>query len=180
LVVLALSIAPLIIPFRRIGAQAAVTAPREWRAWAFGRLGVGRGGAAEPNLFRQDDARLGSLAAGVAASYGAMLGMVRVTDTETFSFSDSPHNGVQDYAVLAGVRSRDDRLFVAGAAGLAQATPIGTDNGLERRVAPTFDLSAHADYGLAGLALTLSGTLGPADTRYFALSFGAELGWFGF
>lgn len=180
-----LSVALLSTPIWRTGAQAAVMAPREWRAWAYGRVGVGRGGAAEPDLFRQNDARLGSVAAGVVASYGAILGMVRVNDTETFSFSDAAHNGVQDYAVLAGVRSRDDRLFVASAAGLARATPIGPANGLgsfnpERRVVPTFDLSAHAEYRVVGLAVTFSGNLGPADTRYLAVSLGAELGWFGF
>jgi hypothetical protein len=41
-------------------------------------------------------------------------------------------------------------------------------------------LSAHADYRVAGFSLALSGVLGPPPVRFVALSFGAELGWFGF
>ena len=73
---------------------------------------------------------------------------------------------------------------MVGAVGLAQATPIGGTDGLyalnpDRRVALAFDLSAHADYAVAGLALALSGTLGPPTVRCLAVSLGAELGWFG-
>src|SRR4051812_19616623 len=118
-----LAIALLTAPFCRVGAQAgAKTAPREWRAWAFGHAGpawtsgIDSHGRSNPVLV--------SVGGGVAASYGAMFGMVRATDTERFSFEDSPGLGVQDYALLAGARSRGDRLFIAGTAGIAQTTPI--------------------------------------------------------
>lgn len=40
--------------------------------------------------------------------------MVRATDTERLSFNDSQAAGMRDFAVLAGARSRGDRLFVTG------------------------------------------------------------------
>jgi hypothetical protein len=123
-----------------------------------------------------------SLAVGAAASYGILVGMVRAADTEQWNF-EAPARGVQDYAVLAGVRSRGERLFMVGAVGLAQATPVedigvfGAPN--PRRLALAFDLSAHADYTVGGLSLALAGTLGPPKVNCLAVSLGAELGWFG-
>lgn len=148
--------------------------PIEWRAWAFGRAGVGRDGGS--------DARLASIAGGVAASRGSLLAMIRAAATAACC-SDNPPPSVQDYALLAGLRSRGDRLFIAGAAGVARTTDGQSRVGFltpRERFVPTYELSAHADYLVVGSALTLSGTLGPADTRYIALAFGLELGWFGF
>ncbi len=108
--------------------------------------------------------------------------MVRAADTESGGFEDNPPPGVQDYALLAGLRSRGDDLWAAAAVGLAQATDgesrVGRLTPLHRAMA-TYDLSAHADYLVVGSVLSLSGTLGPADTRYVALTLGVELGWFG-
>src|SRR5689334_3793332 len=161
----------LLMLYRSVGAQATAVSPSpEWRAWAFGRVGAGRGGP-----FANSSGVLTSLTGGVAASYGSMLAMVRATDTERCCSIDSPSNGVQDYALLAGLRSRGDRLFVAGAAGIARATPIGGTTGVgtltpDRRLAPAFDVSAHGDLVAAGIALTISGVLGPnAGTRYLAV-----------
>lgn len=175
-------LALLVMLHPSLSAQTAVVSPSgEWRAWVFGRVGAGRGGP-----FANTSGVLTSLAGGVAGSYGSMLAMVRATDTEVWSFNDSGSNGVQDYGLLAGLRSRGDRLFVAGAVGIAQATPVGGTSGVgtltpDRRLAPAFDVSAHADYVAAGIALTISGVLGPnAGTRYLAVSLEADLGWFGF
>jgi hypothetical protein len=170
----------LTAPFREAGAQAAAgTAAPHCRAWAFGRLGPAKTSLPDFPIF-------GSLAGGVAASYGAIVAMVRTTENEKTGFEDNNPPGEHDDAVLGGVRSRGDRLFVVGAAGLAQtvrtATAVASSFGAgtsERRLAPAFDLSAHADYRVAGLSLTVSGVLGPPPVRYVALSFGAELGWFG-
>ena len=152
-------LALLVMLHPSLSAQTAVVSPSgEWRAWVFGRVGAGRGGP-----FANTSGVLTSLAGGVAGSYGSMLAMVRATDTEVWSFNDSGSNGVQDYGLLAGLRSRGDRLFVAGAVGIAQATPVGGTSGVgtltpDRRLAPAFDVSAHADYVAAGIALTISGS----------------------
>ncbi len=168
-------------PYRAIGAQVtALGALTDWRAWAFGRVGPAQTSLGDTH--GRSGAVLGSLAGGIGVSYGRILGMVRVADTEDWSFRDSRISGTRDDAVLAGLRSRGDRLFVAGAVGLAQAMPgagIGTASP-GRPLVPAYDLSAHADYHVVGLALTASGVLGPANTRYLALSLGVEAGWFGF
>jgi hypothetical protein len=124
-----------------------------------------------------------AIAVVTTASYRVGFGMLRVAYNERFSF-ETPDSGVQDYAALAGVRSRGDRLFVTGAAGLALATPIGGSNDLyslhpDRHIAIAYDLSTHADRRIGGLALALSGVVGPATVTYVALSLHAELGWFG-
>jgi hypothetical protein len=154
----------LAAPYRRIVAQPAKGSPStDWSAWAFGRLGPAKTSLPGSPIF-------GSLGGGVVVSRGAIVGMFRVTDNENTVFEDNPPTGEHDYAVLAGVRSRNDRLFVVGAAGLAQSA---------RTAAPAFDLSAHADYRVLGLSLTASGVLGPPSARYVTISLGAELGWFG-
>lgn len=164
----------------RLGAQAgAVSPPPQWRGWGFARVGPAQTWRFDTHA--RPGAVFGSFAAGVTASYGSMLGILRATDTECGCFLDSPPAPIHDYAVLAGVRSRGDRLFFAGAAGIAKAdhAPSGILGPTNAHLAPTFDVSAHADYRVAGVALALSGVLGPASTRYVAISFGAEIGWFG-
>ena len=177
-------IALLTAPFCRLGAQAAVvTPPPEWRAWAFGRVGPAQTSAAARRARPPQRGVLGSAGGGLpATSYGAILGMVRATDTERGSFEDVPSNTIHDYAVLAGARSRGDRLFIAGAAGIAQVDGgnTGITTSSNRHLAPAFDLSAHADYRVAGVALALSGVMGPASSRYAAISLGIEVGWLGF
>jgi hypothetical protein len=110
--------------------------------------------------------------------------MVRATSNQTLSFSDGPNAEMQDCAVLAGARSRGDRLFVSGAAGIAFASSndggsaIGSSNS-NRHLLPAFDLSAHANRRIIGVALSVSGVLGSAENRYVTISLGAELGRFG-
>jgi len=168
----------LALSSRSICAQAVgVPALSQFRAWAFGRLGPAQTTLPGSPIFA-------SFGGGVAASYGAIVGILRATDNEYSGFEDNPPPGEQDYAVLAGVRSPGDGLFVVGAAGLAQSVRSDIRDSFgalisQRRLAPAFDLSAHADYRVAGLSLTVSGVLGPPSVRYAALSLGAELGWFG-
>lgn len=176
-----LAVALLIAPCRPIGAQITpAAAPAKWSAWAFGRVGPAQTWLGDTHGRRGEV--LVSDAVGIGVSYGPMLGMFRVSDTADLSFDDMPASGLHDDAVLAGVRSQGDRLFVAAAAGLGRATPtnpFGAANP-DRRLVPAYDLSAHAVYHVVGLALTASGVLGPANTRYLAVSLGVELGWFGF
>ena len=160
-----LSIALLTAPLRGAGAQ---MEPYEWRAWAFGRAGAAA--ASKADLRGQ---KLPSVGAGIAASYGPVLAMVRATDVEPGSFEDNAGNGMTDYAVLAGIRSPGERLFVTGAAGIGESAQHVT---FTNQLVPAFDLSAHADYRFVGVAVTISGVLGPSRARYVAISLGAELG----
>lgn len=164
----------------RLGAQSAAAAPPAIRVWAFGRIGPAWSSAKSGNY----GARLASGALGIAGSYGAALGMIRTTaNADARWLPDSPVPGMQDVAVLIGARSRGDRLFLAGVVGVANATPGGTFSPsgalIRGELAPTFDLSAHADYRVVGGAFALSGVLGPPSIRYVALSIGVELGWLG-
>jgi hypothetical protein len=177
-----LGLALLVAPVGRIGAQSNTAAADQWRAWAFVRLGPAQ---TEHHDGRGGNAVFVSLGGGVAASYGSLFGMLRETDNESGTFSDNPPAGMLDYALLAGARTRGDRLFFAAAAGIGQAKPSDSSTGVATpsftgQLVPAFDLSAHADYRVAGLSLTISGVLGPPSTRYVAISLGAELGWFGF
>jgi hypothetical protein len=165
-------------PYRRTDAQAATGAPpTDWNAWAFGRLGPAKTSLPGSPIF-------GSLGSGVVVSRGAIVGIFRATDNENTNFEDNPPPGEQDYAVLAGVRSRGEHLFVVAAAGLAQSSRTDLYNTLgtltpERELAPAFDVSAHAAYRVVGVSLTASGVLGPPSARYLTIALGAELGWFG-
>jgi hypothetical protein len=168
-----LSAGLLACPMLPLTAQFTMGARREvLQGWAFGRIGPAD--AAKADLRGQVSA---SIAAGLAASYGPMVGMFRATGVDAGRISDNAGTGITDYAVLGGVRSRGQRLFVVGAAGIAESSLNGTLN--TKQLAPSFDLSAHADYRIVGVGLSLAGVLGPSSTRYVALSFGAELGWFG-
>jgi hypothetical protein len=179
---LCLIFALLAAPRGRIDAQATIEAVAcDWRGWAFVRLGPAE--TSQPDAHGRDGALLGAFSGGVAASYRRILMMVRATDTDPWSFSDSPTTGTRDFAVLAGARSRGSSLFVTAAAGIAEARQTDRGGGLANvngHLSPAFDLSAHADYRVAGGSLTVSGVLGPATSRYIAISLGAELGWFGF
>lgn len=161
-----LSIALLTAPFLGAGAQMEAG---EWRAWAFGRAGLAAASKADLR-----GKTLPSVGAGVAASYGALLGMVGANDIEPGSFEDNAGSGIIDFAVLVGARSPGTRLFVAGAAGIGQSSQHGTLN--SNQLVPAFDLSAHADYPFVGVAFTVSGALGPSSARYVTISLGAELG----
>ena len=182
LILSCLWIAPATLLGTRADAQTAqAAAPNEWSAWVFVRAGAGWRVAAE-SATGVSAQRLVGLSAGAAASRGMAFGMLRAAYNERLSF-DTPDSGVQDYAALAGVRSRGDHLIVTSAAGFAVATPIGGDNGLnslhpDRQLAVAYDVSAHADRRFGGIAFSLSGVVGPARVRYVALSLDAELGRF--
>jgi len=172
----------LAVTCQRLEAQVGNPAPpSEWRACAFARVG---GSLMAPSAASAGgDKTLLALTGGAAVSRGMAYGMLRAAYTDGVSW-DTPNSGVQDYAVLAGMRSRGNLLFATGAVGLARATPVGGSNDLysphpDRRPALAYDLSIHSDYRVGGFALALSGVAGSARLSYLALSLGAELGWFG-
>ena len=141
-----------------------------WQAWAFGRLG---GASGAPGA-------VATSGGGVAASYGTLVGMARATDSEQLFVGP----GVRDNALLVGVRSRADHLFVAGVVGIDRATAFQTTDGSgtitgSRQTAFAYDISAHADFRVVGIALAVSGVVGPQKTSYVAVTVGPEVGWFG-
>lgn len=166
-------------PIMTVGGQTGGT-PAEstaWQGWAFLRLGAAS--SVPWAVATAGHYALISAGGGVAASHGMVLGMVRATDSEPIV-----GQGVRDDALLIGMRSRSDYLFVAGAVGIDRATPRVTTDGAGNttgspQTAFAYDLSAHADYGIVGLALSVSGVVGPQRTSYGAVTLGAELGWFG-
>ena len=175
-----LGVALVSIPLRTVRGQTVATSPEptEWQVWAFGRLG---GASSAPGAVATSGGGvLTSLGGGVAASYGPLLGMVRVTDSEQLFVGP----GVRDDALLVGVRSRDDHLFAAGAVGIARATAFQTTDGSgtitgSPRTTFGYDGSVHAAFRAAGIALSVSGVVGPQKTSYVAVALGVELGWFG-
>ena len=167
-------------PVMKVSGQAGATLPEStaWRAWAFGRLGGASG--APGAVATSGGGILTSLGGGVAASHGIVVGMIRATDSEQLFVGP----GVRDNAVLIGLRSRANHLFVAGAVGVARATAFETTDGSGTsagtpRTAFAYDVSTHADFQVVGLALAVSGVVGPRKTSYVAVTLGAELGWFG-
>ena len=170
----------LSVPVAKVGGQTRAT-PAEstgWQAWAFARLG---GASSAPAAVATSGGGvLTSLGGGVAVSYGPLAGMVRATDSEQLFVGP----GVRDNALLIGLRSQADHLFVVGTAGIARATAFQTTDGAgtitgNPQTAFAYDVSTHADFRVAGLALAVSGVVGPQKTSYVAVTLGAELGWFG-
>ena len=86
--------------------------------------------------------------------------MVRATDSEQLFVGP----GVRDNALLIGLRSRADHVFVAGACrycaghGVPKTDGSGTITGTPQ-TAFAYDLSAHADFWAAGFALAVSGVV---------------------
>jgi hypothetical protein len=167
-------------PVMKVSGQTGA-APRDstaWQAWAFGRLGGASG--APGAVATSGGGVLTSAGGGVAASYGTLVGMLRATDSEQLFVGP----GVRDNALLVGVRSRADHLFVACAVGIDRATAFQTTDGSgtitgSPQTAFAYDISAHADFRVVGIALAISGVVGPQRTSYVAVTLGPEFGWFG-
>jgi hypothetical protein len=149
------------------------------RAWGFVRLGAA---ASDPVAVATSGAGvLTSASAGIAASDGVVLAMVKASDS--FQLLYGPE--IRDWAFLAGARSRGDRFVVAGAAGAAFTRPF--ENGDEGNGGPVgsqqralaYDLSAHWDYRVAGISFSISGVTGRPKRSYVAALIGIEAGWFG-
>jgi len=175
--VLILSGTPL-MPARGQAAVMTSAESRAWLVWAFARLG---GASSAPvAVATSGGGVLTSVAGGIVASHGALLGMVRATDSEQFFVGP----GERDNALLIGLRSLDHHFFATGAVGIARATAFQTSDGGgtstgNRQTAFAYDVSGHGVFRAAGLALTIAGVVGPQKTSYVAVTLGAEIGWFG-
>jgi hypothetical protein len=94
-------------------------------------------------------------------------------------------DGVRDRALLAGMRTGGHRLFASAALGHGTATHY-LQRGEQSAAlvdppvdALAYDAALHANFELLGLALNLSGNVGPARVAYSAVTLALELGWFG-
>jgi hypothetical protein len=94
-------------------------------------------------------------------------------------------NGVRDEAALLGVRSGGRRLFGSAAIGYARAAHYYTCDGCGMGIVDTgvgvlaYDVMAHANIIVPGIAVSFSGNIGPSRVAYSAVTFALELGWFG-
>jgi hypothetical protein len=176
-----LCVALLSTPARELTAQAGGRRPESQpiRAWGFVRLG---GAATAPVAVATSGAGvLTSASAGIAASDGVLLAMVKASDSFQLMYGSE----IRDWACLAGVRSRGSHAFVAAAAGVARARPF--ENGDEGNGGPVgspqtalaYDLSAHSDYRVAGVSFSISGVAAAPKRSYVAALLGVEAGWFG-
>ena len=143
---------------------------------AWGSGGIGAGSTQDP---------LGGGVAAVArgaVSVGPLLLMYRASDVGPFISAGS---GVRSAAVLAGVRTRGHRVFESAALGYARASPYHqSDNSSYPTVAPSvtvlaYDVSFHVNAVVAGLALSISGDVGPQHSTNSVVTLSLELGWFG-
>lgn len=178
--VVAFAFAVLAVLSRPVEAQApGGTGSTPWAVWGFGRFGVAE--TSQLNIHGSAGASLPSVAGGVGASRGPIVGLIRASTAMRGVFSDVPTTGLQDLAALAGMRSQAEHLVVVAAAGVAEARQtgepsIGSPNPTQAALA--YDLSAHATSHMAALALAFSGVVGPARVRYAALSLEVDFGRF--
>lgn len=94
--------------------------------------------------------------------------------------------GVRDQAILAGLRTGGHRAFGSAALGYARAEQYETGGAqcsapqaCTHAGAMAVDLSLHVNWLVPGLAVSYSGTVGPAPVAYSAYTLALELGWFG-
>ena len=119
-------------------------------------------------------------------SVGLVLVSYRLSDIEPFFDAGG---GVQDAAVLVGLRTRDLRFFQTASLGYARANPVRdpvpfNDSGTPRTVgssvaALAYDYTVHANAVIPGVAGSVSGIIGPSRVSYGAFTITVELGWFG-
>ena len=119
-------------------------------------------------------------------SVGPVLVSYRNSDVEPFLDAGT---GVQDAAVLVGLRTGGKRYFQAASLGYARANAVKdptpfNDAGVPRNVSPSvaalaYDYTVHANALMAGVAASLSGLVGPSGVNYAAFTLTVELGWFG-
>lgn len=170
----------LVMP-RATAAQSAsdtTTIARRWRepVAAWGSVGLGTGNT---------QAQGGGGVAGVVrgnVSIGPWLVTYRGSDVGPFISAGS---GVRDAGILAGMRTGGHRLFGSAALGYARANPYHqSDNSSYATVAPSvgalaYDFTLHANAYVPGIALSMSGDIGPSNSTYSAFTLSVELGWFG-
>jgi hypothetical protein len=118
----------------------------------------------------------------VNVSVGSLLLMYRGSDVGPFIGAG---DGVRDDAALLGVRAGGRRLFGSASLGYARAAHYHACDGCGAPYVDSgvgvlaYDVTGHANYIVPGIAVSLSGDLGPSRAAYSALTVGLELGWFG-
>jgi hypothetical protein len=94
-------------------------------------------------------------------------------------------DGVRDNGLLGGVRTGWRHLFGSAALGFANASHYHEcDQCGVTDVSPSvgvmvYDVTAHANLFVLGVAASFSGIVGPERVRYSAFTVGLEAGWFG-
>ena len=97
---------------------------------------------------------------------------------------DAP-DGVREDAFLIGVRSTNHRVFGGEALGFASAVPAQDCNceqpatAKAREFALAYDITAHANARILGIAFGFGGSVGPRRVTYNAFTVSVELGRFG-
>lgn len=91
---------------------------------------------------------------------------------------------VSERALLVGARTPGKRIFGSAAIGYADAGSYHQSDGCaqcDRRHGSSlaYELGAHANALVPGLALTFAGAAGPSHTSWSAMTVSLELGWFG-
>ena len=89
-----------------------------------------------------------------------------------------------DRALLFGGRTRGNRWFLLGAAGLADIASSHTCDACTRLTRPpatevAYSLEGHGNLTFIGLGVTMFGALGPPEVRYNAIALTLNVGVFG-
>jgi hypothetical protein len=142
----------------------------------WGSLGLGQG-----SVHGGNNGMLGVVTRG-NVSIGPWLLTYRGSDVGPYFGTG---NGVRDDGVLVGLRTGGRRLFGSAALGYVRASSYHQcDQCGREQVNPSvgafaYDVTLHANYVIAGIQASLSGSTGPSGVKYSALTVGLELGWFG-
>jgi hypothetical protein len=110
-------------------------------------------------------------------SYGRGLLTIRTAEAEHL-FGD----GVEDQSVMAGLRTVGHAVVFTGALGAARARHFhncacGTPTSDAPTAALALQTGVHANAGIAGGGLTVSGVVGPRAVHYALLTLDLQLGW---
>ena len=151
--------------------DASPPSPDQWpqRAWISGGLGLGI----------WPDGSLAGVVSGWYSGGAVAIGVRAASVGQWFGEQRS------DRAFLVGARTRGDRGFLLGGLGFAQISSSRTCDGpcsaLTRpsAAAVAYSVEAHGNLEVAGVGLSMFGTLGPTSIRYNAFAITLNAGWFG-
>jgi hypothetical protein len=151
-------------------------APFRPRVALWGSIGLGSGGVPPNSTSELAGIMKGNL------SVGPVVLSFRTSDVGPFIAAG---DGVRDNGLLGGVRTGGRRLFGSAALGFANAShyhqcdQCGVTMAEPSVGAMVYDVTAHANLLVLGVAASFSGIMGPARVRYSAFTVGLEAGWFG-
>jgi len=138
---------------------------------------------------------LGSGQVGNSSSTSLLSGTLRISLARgplmvTYRDNDigplfSSGEDVRDTGVLIGGRTSGQRAFFSGTIGYAQARSshqcenCGSSRSTGSNGVLAYDIMAHVNYIIPGLAVSLSGAMGPSNVAYHTVGLNVEMGWFG-